>query len=85
MVAFFGVIILAAAVAAIFGNLNRQYCELKNIVNMATITQAPVNSVFARSVNIEDLMYYLNELQRITDNSANTCRIGTRASEEILD
>jgi len=68
VLALFGIITFALT-AATLGTLNKQYNELKTIVNVATTTQPSLNSILAQSVRIEDLMYHLNELQRIAINS----------------
>ncbi len=68
VLALFGIITFALT-AATLGTLNKQYNELKNIVNVATTTQPSLNSILVQSVRIEDLMYHLNELQRIAVNS----------------
>jgi hypothetical protein len=84
VLALFGIITFALT-AATLGTLNKQYNELKNIVNVATTTQPSLNSILAQSVRIADLMYHLNELQRIAVNSNNTRAIGTQGFEQTLN
>ncbi len=55
VLALFGIITFALT-AATLGTLNKQYNELKNIVNVATTTQPSLNSILAQSVRIEDLI-----------------------------
>lgn len=87
VVALFGIITFALT-AATLGTLNKRYSDLEkqiNSINVATTTQAPLNSVLAESIRIDDLMYHLNELQRIADASNHTRAIGTPGFEQTLN
>jgi hypothetical protein len=84
LLVLFGIITFALT-AATLGTLNKQYNELKNIVNVATTTPTSLNSILAQSVRIEDLMSHLNELQRIANASRNTRAIGTSGFDGTLN
>lgn len=95
IVALLGIITLALA-AATLGTLNKRYSDLENQINSISVatnpvattttvtTRAPLNSVLAESIRIDDLMNHLNELQKIADRSSNTRAIGTPGFEETL-
>ena len=82
VIALFGIITFILA-AATLGTLNKRYNDLKNIINSVntvtnTTTSSPsLQSVLAESIRIDDLMYHMNELQRIASDSNQTRAIGT--------
>lgn len=87
VIALFGVITFILA-AATLGILNKQYNELKDILNSVTTTtttRPSLNSALVESIRIEDLMNHLNELQSIAATSSNTRAIGTPGFERTLD
>ncbi|CAF0912270.1 unnamed protein product [Rotaria sp. Silwood1] len=92
------VIISIALNAATLGIINKRFNEIKNengqTTSETTIPTGPITTSTVRppitfnladSIRIEDLMYHLNELQRIANNTGNTRAIGTRGFTETVN
>jgi hypothetical protein len=83
VLALFGIITFTL-IAATLGTVNKQYSELKDIINVPT-TIPSLNSILAESIRIADAMVHLNELQRIANAENGTRAIGTAGFTRTLD
>ncbi|CAF3227333.1 unnamed protein product [Rotaria socialis] len=93
-----GVVLLIVSIAlnaATLSTINKRFDEIKNANGQTTVsigsttrttTQPPSSSGnLTDSIRIADLMYHLNELQRIANDASNTRAIGTRGFSETVN
>ncbi|CAF3463202.1 unnamed protein product [Rotaria sp. Silwood1] len=77
----FGIVTLALA-AATLGTLNKRF---DSIVSTSTTNKPNLNSILAETIQIEDLMTHLRQLQRIANESNGTRAINTRGFNETVN